>query len=196
MPRDYGEEPEGVAERETKAEMEVSSPQFLAGFKCPPAGSGEDWFRQELLGGLAYDILLGDSAPLYLRLYNEGLINSTFGGDYELLPGFACFYAGGDSRDSRAVVDAVLKEAARLASGGIDPDFYQRTRRAAYGAYLRGFNSFENIAVSLTDGYFHGFDPFRYPEVFESIRLEDVAAFLGENIVEDRMVLSEIVPRA
>ncbi len=31
--------------------------------------------------------------------------------------------------------------------------------------------------------------------VFESITREDVAAFLGENIVEERAVLSEIVPK-
>ena len=68
-------------------------------------------------------------------------------------------------------------------------------RRATFGANLRGLNSFENIAVSLTEGYFHGYDPFRFPQVFDSITKEDIAAFLRDNITEDRMVLSEIVPK-
>ena len=68
-------------------------------------------------------------------------------------------------------------------------------RRASFGANLRGLNSFENIAVSLTEGYFHGYDPFRFPQVFDSITKEDIAAFLRDNITEDRMVLSEIVPK-
>ena len=38
--RDYGTEPETVAEKETVLEMEVSAPQFLAGFKCAPAAEG------------------------------------------------------------------------------------------------------------------------------------------------------------
>ena len=194
VPRDYGEEPESVAQRETKTAMEVSSPQFLAGFKCRPAGEGEAWYRQALLGELASELLLGESSPLYLRLYDQGLINGSFGGEYELLPGMACFYAGGDSRDARAVTSEILKEARRLADEGVDPAFYEQIRRASFGAYLRGFNSFETLAVALTEGYFQGYDPFRFPQVFESITREDVAAFLRENIVEERCVLSEIVP--
>ena len=68
-------------------------------------------------------------------------------------------------------------------------------RRAAFGSNLRGLNSFENIAVSLTEGYFHGYDPLRFPQVFDSITKEDVRAFLAENIRADRSVLSEIVPK-
>ena len=68
-------------------------------------------------------------------------------------------------------------------------------RRSAFGDNLRGLNSFENIAVSLTEGYFHGYDPLRFPQVFDEITKEDIQAFLRENITEERCVLSEIVPR-
>ena len=67
IPRDYGTEPETVAERETSLAMEVSMPQFLTGFKCSPAGE-TDYLRTAVIGDLACDILLGDSSPLYLRL--------------------------------------------------------------------------------------------------------------------------------
>ena len=89
----------------------------------------------------------------------------------------------------------IQKEAERLAREGVDEAFYQQVRRAAFGSNLRGLNSFENIAVSLTEGYFYGYDPFRFPQVFDSITREDVAAFLRENVTADRAVLSEIVPR-
>ena len=77
----------------------------------------------------------------------------------------------------------------------MDEAFYQRVRRAAFGENLRGLNSFENIAVSLTEGYFHGYDPFRFPQAFDSITKEDIAAFLRDNLTADRAVLSEIVPK-
>ena len=194
IPRDYGEEPEGVAKRETRLAMEVSAAQFLAGFKCAPAGEGEAWFREAMIGDLAGDILFGESSPLYLRLYDQGLINETFGGDFELLPGFACFYAGGESRDSGAVIAEILKEARRLGEGGMDDAFYQRLRRAAYGDFIRSMNSFETMAVAQTEGYFHGYDVFRFPEVFETITKDDVAAFLLKNVTEERLVRSELVP--
>lgn len=195
IPRDYGEEPMEVAERETRCAMEVSCPQFLAGFKCRPAQDGEDYMRQALIGDLACDILLGDSSPLYLRLYDEGLINTSFGGSFEMMPGIAYLYAGGDSKDARAVADAICAEAERLAREGVDEAFYQQVKKAGFGANLRGLNSFENIAVSLTEGYFHGYDPLRFPQVFDSVTRADVEKFLRENILRERMVLSEITPK-
>ena len=195
IPRDYGTEPAQVAEKETKLAMEVSCPQFLTGFKCTPAEDGEGYMRQSLIGDMACDILLGDSSPLYLRLYDRGLINTSFGGAYEMMPGVAYLYAGGDSKDARAVTVEIQKEAKRLVEEGIDEDFYQRVRRASFGSNLRGLNSFENIAVSLSEGYFHGYDPFRFPQVFDTITKDDITAFLRENLTADRAVLSEIVPK-
>lgn len=194
--RDYGVEPEGVAEKETAMEMEVSAPQFLVGFKCAPAAEGDDYMRATILGDMASDILLGESSPLYQRLYEQGLINPSFGGAYEMMPGVAYLYAGGDSKDADAVTDAILKEAARIAAEGVDEDYFQRIRKASFGANLRGLNSFENIAVTLTEGYFHSYDPFKFPEVFDSITPEDIAAFLKANVTPERMAVSRIVPKA
>ena len=193
--RDYGTEPETVAEKETVLEMEVSAPQFLAGFKCAPATEGDDYMRAAILGDMASDILLGESSALYQRLYEQGLINPSFGGAFEMMPGVAYLYAGGDSKDASAVTDAILREAARIAAEGVDEDYFRRIRKASFGANLRGLNSFENIAVTLTEGYFHGYDPLRFPEVFESITPEDVATFLKTNVTAERMVLSRIVPK-
>ena len=175
--------------------MEVSAPQFLAGFKCAPAAEGDDYMRASILGDMASDILMGESSALYQRLYEQGLINPSFGGAFEMMPGVAYLYAGGDSKDANAVTDAILREAARIAAEGVDEDYFRRIRKASFGANLRGLNSFENIAVTLTEGYFHGYDPLRFPEVFESITPEDVAAFLKTNVTAERMVLSRIVPK-
>ncbi|WP_295717156.1 pitrilysin family protein [uncultured Oscillibacter sp.] len=195
IPRDYGMEPAEIAQKETSMAMEVSTPQFLTGFKCTPAPEGEAYLRMSAIGDMACDILLGDSSPLYLRLYDQGLINTSFGGAFEMMPGVAYLYAGGDSRDARTVAGEIYREAERLAAEGIDEDFYQQVRRAAFGEQLRGLNSFENIAVSLTEGYFRGYDPFRFPQVFDSITKDDILAFLRENLREERAVLSEIVPK-
>ena len=195
IPRDYGDEPEALNARETRLAMEVSSPQFLAGYKCRPVREGEDRLRTMILGDLACDLLFGESSPLYQRLYRQGLINSSFGGAFELMPGAAYLYAGGESKEPRAVAAALQEEAVRLVREGVEKDFFQRTLRASFGSNLRGLNSFENIAVSLTEGRFGGFDPFRFPEVFDAVTQEDVLRFLRDNVTEERSALSEIVPK-
>ena len=121
--RDYGTEPETVAEKETVLEMEVSAPQFLAGFKCAPAAEGDDYMRAAILGDMASDILMGESSALYQRLYEQGLINPSFGGAFEMMPGVAYLYAGGDSKDANAVTDAILRE--EFANAGLDEKVWQ-----------------------------------------------------------------------
>lgn len=196
IPRDYGTEPEAVAQRETQLQMEVSMPQFLLGIKCAPLTEGTDYLRANLIADMACDLLMGESSPLYQRLYREGLINSSFGSAFEALPGIAYLYAGGDSRDPAAVSAAILEEAVRLCREGIPEDFYQRVRRVTFGENLRSLNSFESIAVSCTYGCFHGYDPFRFPEIFDSITRTDVERFLRENVQADRAAMSLILPRA
>lgn len=195
IPRDHGTEPDGVAELETSRRMEVSMPQFLLGFKCKPVETGEGYLRRNLIGNMACDLLLGESSPLYLRLYGQGLINTSFGGAFEMMPDTAYLYAGGDSRDVKAVAAEIKKEARRLVTEGLDHDFYERVRKAAFGTMLRGLNSFENIAVSLTEGHFAGYDALRFPQAFDSIGEEDVLAFIRDELTEKHAAMSTILPK-
>jgi predicted Zn-dependent peptidase len=194
--RDYGaEESLAPCEKELRCEMEISMPTFLVGFKCPNAPEGQERMRNNIIGDLACDVLMGDSSPLFARLYSEGLINGSFGSSYDLLPGVAYVYAGGDSNDPHAVVRAILEEAQRVVREGIDADYYQRLRRANFGTALKALNSFEAIAVSMAEGCFGGFDPYRFPEMYDSITAEDLLAFIRDNICESRMALSIIDPK-
>lgn len=194
--RDYGAEESLLPfQKEVRSRMEIAMPTFLAGFKCAPMPEGEERMRQNIVGSLACDALLGDSSPLYAKLYAQGLINSTFGSSYDILPGAAYVYAGGDSNDHSAVVEAILDEAQRLLREGIDEDYYQRLRRANFGTALKALDSFEAIAVSAAEGCFEGYDPFRFPEVYDEITSRDLLDFIRENICESRMAISVIEPK-
>ena len=194
--RDYGAEEElTAAEHFVSAAMEVSMPTFLMGFKCPPQHGGEQQHRFTAIGELACDVLMGESSPLYARLYAEGLINGSFGAAFDLLPGASYVYAGGDSKDPQAVAEAILAEAQRLVSQGVDGNYYRRVVNANFGAALKALNSFESIAVSMAEGCFQGYDPYRFPEVYDSITVEDVLDFLRQNMTRDHMALSVITPK-
>ena len=194
--RDYGaEEPTEAARAYAEERMEVSMPSFLVGFKCPPQHGGEEQHRFAAIGELACDVLMGESSPLYARLYSQGLINGSFGAAFDILPGAAYAYAGGDSKDPRAVAEAILAEAQRLVREGVDEDYYKRIVNANFGAALRELNSFESIAVSMAEGRFQGYDPYRFPEIYDSITAADVLAFLRENVTRSHMALSVIAPK-
>ncbi len=194
--RDYGaDEVLTPLEKKVSCRMEVSMPTFLVGFKCPPAPDGKERLRNNIIGDLACDALMGDSSPLYMRLYSEGLINGSFESAYDLLPGVAYVYAGGDSNEPEKVKAAILEEAKRLAAEGIDEEYYQRIRRAMFGSSLKGLNSFDSIAVSMAEGCFNGFDAYAFPEIFDTITKQDLEKFIRDNICEERAAMSLVYPK-
>ena len=196
IPRDHGPaEDLTAAQPETSCTMEVAMPTFLVGFKCAPQPDGPEQMRATAIGELACDLMMGESSPLYARLYSQGLINGSFGASYDILPGAAYVYAGGDSKDPRAVAQAILAEAERLGKEGLDEAYYRRIVNANFGAALKALNSFESIAVSMAEGCFRRYDAYRFPEVYDSITQQDVLNFIRDSFAESHMALSVIYPK-
>ena len=191
---DHGRaEPAETVRRYAQRSMAVSIPLFEIGFKGNPAPKGEG-LRQRLLAELACDVLFSSSAPLYSRLYEQGLINGSFDSSYDALPGCACLIAGGESRDPERVLDEVLKEADRLGKQGIDPALWEQLKKAAYGSMVRQLNSLEDTCFELAQAHFDGEDYLSFPQCFQSIERTDAEALLREWCVEKRSSLSVIRP--
>ena len=73
-------EPMVSPKKDTERIMEVAMPMFNLAFKCEPLGPGDEAIRKEMVADLAAEALFGESSELYLRLYEEGIIESSFGG--------------------------------------------------------------------------------------------------------------------
>ncbi len=174
--------------------MAVAAPLFQLGFKLPVPGNGAERLRAQLVGDLAGDLLAGDSSELYAKLYEAGLITRNFSYGYEDSPGCAFFALGGESRDPKAVRDAVLEQCGKLAAEGLDPVRFERAKKAAYGGMVSQLNSFENTAVELAQSYFDGVDYLTFPEVFRSITREEVRDFIRKCFTAEQAALAVIRP--
>ncbi|MEG2679108.1 MAG: pitrilysin family protein [Oscillospiraceae bacterium] len=195
-PRDYGDaEPQTVAQSEITVSMEVSKPLFQVGFKAENVPNGPEKLRVQLLAELTGEALFGSSSPLYAKLYGEGLIDGQFSYGYESYPGCALLCAGGESRDPQAVRDAILAEAVRIGTAGIEASLWQRLKKAAYGNRVRGLNSFENVCIELAQGHFAGAEYLSFPEAFDAISKEDAEDCIRRWIVPARTSLSVIKPK-
>ena len=122
---------------ETICSMEVAMPMFNLAFKSEPLGNGEASIRQEMVADLAAEALFGESSELYLKLYEEELIDSSFGGGFETTDGCALLICSGDSNDPYAVRDAILTQAERIAREGIPEEEFLRMKRSALGRRIR-----------------------------------------------------------
>ena len=193
-PTDHGQpEPDRVKEKLARRTMAVSMPLMALGVKGTPAKKGEG-LRQRLVAELTCDALFSPSAPLYNRLYEQGLLNSSFGSFYSSGPGYALLMAEGESRDPERVRDEVLREAARLGEEGIDQALWDRLKKAAYGTMVRHLNSMEDTCIELAEAHFNGEDYLSFPQAFQSIERADGEALLREWCTEERTALSIIEP--
>ena len=178
----------------TRKKMEVAMPTFCMAFRAEPSGKGEAAIRRELAAELAAEALFGESSELYLRLYDEGLIDSSFGGGFETLDGCAMLLCSGDSRDPEAVARAVLEQSRKLLKEGIRQEDFLRMQRGSLGRRIRGLDSFDSTCFRLCAYHFSGFDYFRFPEVFRQITPEEILALLEAVCVPERCALSIIDP--
>ena len=175
-------------------QMEVSMPTFQLGFKCESTGMGEDAIRQEIVGDLAAEALFGESSPLYLRLYEQRLIDSSFGGGFESVDGCAMLTCGGDSEDPAAVREAILARGVELAEQGIDEADFLRMKRSAMGRRIRDLDSFDSTAFRVCAYRLSDFDYFRFPQIYEDVKSEELQAFLKRVVRPQRCSLSVIEP--
>jgi len=177
-----------------RAAMEVAMPMFNLGFKCEPTGNGEAAIRQEIIGDLAAEALFGESSALYLKLYEEGIIDSSFGGGFETIDGMAMLLCSGDSDEPETVREEVLLAAEALARDGIDDASFRRMKRSAFGRRVRDLDSFNSTCFRLCAYKLTDFDYFEFPRVYESITVPEIQEFLRRVVRPERCALSVIDP--
>ena len=190
----FGEEPQACAGEAISCAMEVAMPMFSLAFKCEPLGKGDEAIRQEMVADLAAEVLFGESSPLYLKLYEEGIIDSSFGGGFETMDGCAMLLCTGDSEDPEAIREALLNRAEEIAREGVEEETFLRLKRSAFGRRIRGLDSFDATCFRLCAYHFSDFDYFRFPEIYRQIEPEEIRAFLTRVVRRERCTLSVITP--
>ena len=174
--------------------MEVAMPMFQLGFKCEPLPTGDPAVRQEAIGDLAAEALFGESSALYMRLYEQGVIDGSFGGGFETVDGMAMLTASGDSDHPETVQQAILEEAQRLVREGISQEDFLRMKRSALGRRIRDLDSFDSTCFRICAYHFSGFDYFRFPEVYQDITVTQIQQFLQQVVTPERCCLTVIDP--
>ncbi|MGI6404141.1 MAG: EF-P 5-aminopentanol modification-associated protein YfmH [Oscillospiraceae bacterium] len=188
--RNIAEEPEEVRASLVEQTLPVALPLFQIGFKGK-AGKTE---RETLWGKIADEVLLdiiaGDSTPLYRRLLEAELINQSFEGEAMASRDYALTLFSGESRDPKRVRDEIATEILRLRSEGIDPQLFDRVKKAVYGRYLGAYGRADALAGLLVAAQFAGVDAYEILEMLASLTLEQLTDRLPVSFDVNRCALS------
>lgn len=178
----------------TENRMEVAMPMFSLAFKASCPDKGEPAIRREFVGDLAAEALFGESSPLYMELYEQGLIDTSFGGGFEATDGCAFLTCSGDSDNAEAVRDAILERGRSLAGTGVSKADFLRMKRSAMGRRIRDLDSFDGTCFRLCAYAMSQFDYFRFPSLYDSIEAAEIQEFLEQVVRPEGCSLSVIYP--
>ncbi len=187
------EEPREVSQKRVEQRFPIAVPMFCLGFKEKPGDKRQnavDSILDEVLG----EIIAGEASPLYRRLYDEGLINSTFG--CETLSGrdyIATMYSG-ESRDPDRVCGEICDEIERMAREGIDEEAFQRNRKAAWGRYVRMLGRVDSVAQALMNTWLSDMELYDLLDVIADMKKEDLEKRLREQFDREYSALSVVYP--
>ena len=184
-----------TCERKTVEEsMEVAMPMFNLCFKARPTENGESGIRREMVADLAAEALFGESSELYLRLYEEGIIDSSFGGGFETLDGCSMLLCSGDSDYPEQVREAIIAQAEKIIREGVSREAFLRMKRSALGRRIRELDSFDSTCFRLCAYHMSGVDYFRFPEVYRQVECHEIRQYLAEVVKPARGAVTILYP--
>ncbi len=183
------DEPEYVFKSEIVQNLEVATPLFSVAFKEQVPDSSE-LVKASVETDILLELIAGKTSPLYRRLYDDGIINQSFGSEVASGRGFFCTIFDGESRNPRKVQAEILKEIERIKANGIDKNDFERIKKAHYGQEIRDFTNPSKIANSLVNSYFSGCNIYDFIDATSKVTLQDVTQRLNKSFMSERCVLS------
>lgn len=189
----FPEEPFAVFQKEKRFAMPVAMPLFAIGFKETPLEG--DTTHTEVVCDMLTELICGESSDLYRRLYDEGLVQPGFGGEYGCYPGSLQFIFSGESGRPEKVREELLKEIARLRREGVDTAQLETCRRMMYGEALADLESVDRVASMLSTSYFRRRTPAEGLAALAAVTAEDLNAALATMLDEERSAFVVVEPQ-
>lgn len=178
-------------------QMDVKRPKVMMGLKGliePTVGDEADNYY--LIGTLLMELLFGKGSDNFNRMYDEGIIDDSFGYNFNIDRTFNFMSLEVDTNQPDQVMSEWKK---MLINWREDADFneenFQLLKRAFIGEQLQAFNSLEYISNQYGYLYFSKIEMFKRIERLEAISLDDVKDFAAQYIREDAISTFIIKPK-
>ena len=192
--RIYPEEPDEIVQKQIEAEMEVSMPSFMIGYKVKLEPE-ENVVKKHIAIEILLNLIAGKSSNFYKKMYDQGFLQSPLDLDFEFTENYSHVLIGGQSKNPKKVLEELNKEILETKKQGINKEDFERIKKMIYGEYVKEYNEVGNIARMFISDYFKGINSFEYLENYNQITKEYVNQVLKEIFIEEKQVISIINPK-
>lgn len=192
----FDEEPTNVAEKERVLHMDVQKPKVYVGLKAKQVDlSGEEMLKHELAVQIGVECLFGRASSFYTDVYENGLIDESYGYDFSLENGYGFALIGSDSEQPEQLAKLIKEKLAETEKGNVfTSEDVERIKRKKIGFFLRALNSIEFIANQFTRYKFNDMNLFDVVPVLETITVEDIEKAFTTIQGEEQQTVFTIMP--
>lgn len=189
--RSFEDEPREIACSYAEYNLAMSMPVFSFGYKeeCKKLTQN---LRKMIEVNILLEILAGDTSELYNKMFDNGLINTSFSKEYFTGFGYEAILFDGESVNPQAVADEIKKAVASLKANGIDDEQFENARRSLYGREIMEYNDIDAIANAVISAHFNGYSVFDAMEIYKSVTKEDIEKRLENMMMEEYSALSVV----
>lgn len=178
--RVFPQEPETAKTHRITQKLAVSKPLFAIGYKDSVVElSGREAAKQDATMDILSEIICGKGTEIYHELYEQGLINNSFGAGYESSQTYGYLMIEGESENPDFVSEKIAARIADLQAKGIALSDFERCKRAVYGRLMGYGNSPERIGNAMARGFFRSISYYDFFEVVAEITKEEVESCLA-----------------
>ncbi|NTR85449.1 insulinase family protein [Enterococcus faecium] len=181
--------PENTKEiiKQSALEAAITRDKFVLGIKgldtLPQEGT--ELLRYKTAINLLFQMILGNTSRNYLAMYNQGIIDDSFGFEFSLDREFHFADFSGDTDEPEKAAEKVKEIILGFAD---DPEVSEKNldllKKKMLGQYFQSLNSIEYIANQFTQSLFGDRTLFDLPEIIDSIQMKDVLA-AGEAFISE-----------
>ncbi|SJX67664.1 peptidase, M16 family [Enterococcus faecium] len=181
--------PENTKEiiKQSALEAAITRNKFVLGIKgldtLPQEGT--ELLRYKTAINLLFQMILGNTSRNYLAMYNQGIIDDSFGFEFSLDREFHFADSSGDTDEPEKAAEKIKEIILGFAD---DPEVSEMNldllKKKMLGQYFQSLNSIEYIANQFTQSLFGDRTLFDLPEIIDSIQMKDVLA-AGEAFISE-----------
>lgn len=189
--RSFEDEPREIACSYAEYNLAMSMPVFSFGYKEECKELTQD-LRKMIEVNILLEILAGDTSELYNKMFDNGLINTSFSKEYFTGFGYEAIMFDGESVNPQAVADEIKKAVASLKANGIEDNQFENARRSLYGREIMEYNDIDSIANAVISAHFNGYSVFDAMEIYKSVTKENIEKRLENMMMEEYSALSVV----
>jgi len=192
--RHWPAEPAGVKDRVVRAEMAVSRPRMLVGFKdLEPAGSKS--LERKIQSSFFFVFKVGPTSEFYTRHYESGLIDDSFSFSYNNEDAFGFSLIGAETDEPEKLAEQVLLELHKAKKGKLKQKDLERSKRKRLGKFIRSFDTPDGAAFLIMGCAQRNVDLFQVPQVISKLSAGALERRLRDHFDEQNYAVSILSPK-